>query len=196
MVEISPKNEQEKNKIFTVSSVAIFNKNLQMVGKVSGRESLEMFWVKGVLSNQYMTEETGKGTIALYESNLKKSIRTEIEGNKLKAYVYLEGNGRVLENNTDIDLSVSSERIELERKLNELRAKKIESTIQKIQRQFGQDTFGFGEEFHREHPYYWKGIRSDWDTLFPTLEVKVKVKLKIQNTGDIGKRIPGIGARS
>ncbi|BFT72794.1 Ger(x)C family spore germination protein [Paenibacillus sp. P36] len=196
MVEITPKNEQEKNEIIEVKSVAIFNKNLAMVGEVSGRESLELFWVKGVLKDQFLTEETEEGSISLYESNLKKSIRTEVNGNTIKAYVKLEGTGRVLENNTDIDISVSSERIPLERKLNEMKAKKVEATIKKMQQQHGQDVFGIGEEIHRDHPYQWKEIRDKWDQLFPTVEVSVSVKLKIQNTGDIGKRIPGIGDRT
>ncbi|MDR6550205.1 Ger(x)C family spore germination protein [Paenibacillus qinlingensis] len=195
MVEISPKNEQEKHETIEVKSVAIFNKKLQMVGKVSGRESLEMFWVKGVLKDQFLTEETEEGVISLYESNLKRSIRTEIEGHTVKAYVKLEGTGRVLENNSDIDISISSERRPLEHKLNERKAKKVEETIKKMQLEFGQDVFGIGEEIHKEHPYQWKELRDHWDQIFPTVDVSVSVKLKIQNTGDIGKRIPGIGDR-
>ncbi|MNY20600.1 Spore germination protein B3 precursor [compost metagenome] len=195
MVEITPNNDQEKHEIIEVKSVAIFNKQLQMVGKVTGRESLEMFWVKGVLKDQFITEETGEGSISLYESNLKKSIRTEVEGNKIKAFIKLEGIGRVLENNTDIDVSVSAERIPLERELNEIKAKKVEATLKKLQHEFGQDVIGFGEEIHREHPYRWKELRSNWDQTFPTVEIAVEVKLKIQNSGDIGKRIPGIGGR-
>jgi spore germination protein KC len=195
MVEISPNNDQEKNETIEVKSVAIFNKKLQMVGKVTGRESLEMFWVKGVLKDQFLTEETEEGSISLYESNLKRSIRTEINGNTIKAYVVLEGTGRVVENNTDIDVSVTSERAPLEKKLNENKAKKVEESIQKIQLEFGQDVFGIGEEVHKEHPYEWKELKDRWDQIFPTVEVSVKVKLKIQNTGDIGKRIPGIGGR-
>ncbi|OAS16515.1 Ger(x)C family spore germination protein [Paenibacillus oryzisoli] len=189
MVEISPMNNQEKDKIFNVRSVAIFNKKLQMVGEVSGRESLELFWVKGVLKNQFVTEEIEEGSIALYESNLKQTIRTSYEGNKFKAYIKLIGTGRVLENNTDIDLSVSRDRLHLEKKLNTIKAKRVEETIENIQSQFGQDVFGIGEEFHREHPYQWKGIREQWDDIFPTIEVAVTVKLNIQSTGDIRKRI-------
>ncbi|KRE59832.1 Ger(x)C family spore germination protein [Paenibacillus sp. Soil750] len=195
MVEISPMNKQEKDKIFDVRSVAIFNKNLQMVGEVSGRESLELFWVKGVLKNQFVTEELEEGSISLYESNLKQSIRTLFDGNKLKAYVKLVGTGRVLENNSDIDLSVTKERVRIERKLNEIKAKRVEETIKKIQVQFGQDVFGFGEEFHREHPYRWRELRDRWDDIFPTIEVAVDVKLTIQSTGDIRKRIVGKGEK-
>jgi len=195
MVEITPNNEQEKNETIEVKSVAIFNKNLQMVGKVTGRESLEMFWAKGVLKEQFVTEEIEAGSVSLYESNLKKSIRTSFEGNKIKAEVKLEGKGRVLENNTDIDISESSERIPLERKLNEIKAKKVEATMKKLQLQYGQDVIGIGEEFHREHPYRWKEIRSHWDEIFPTVEITVQVKLNIQSSGGIGKRIPGIGDR-
>ncbi|KRF04808.1 hypothetical protein ASG89_21135 [Paenibacillus sp. Soil766] len=195
MIEISPMNNQEKDKIFNVRSVAIFNKNLQMVGEVSGRESLELFWVKGVLKNQFVTEELEEGSIALYESNLKQIIRTSYVGNKLKAYIKLMGTGRVLENNTDIDLSVSKDRLYVEKKLNEIKAKRVEETINNIQSQFGQDVFGIGEEFHREHPYQWKEIRERWDDIFPTIEVAVDVKLNIQSTGDIRKRIVRKGGK-
>ncbi|GLX70604.1 Ger(x)C family spore germination protein [Paenibacillus glycanilyticus] len=196
MVDISPLNKQEANEIFEVRSVAIFNKKLQMVGEVSNRESLELFWVKGVLQNQYLTFQTDKGVVSLYESNLTKKIRTEILGDKLKVHVYLEGTGRVLENNTAIDMSNTAERVPVEQMLNEMKAKQVKGTIKKIQQKFGQDVFGFGEEFHREHPYKWKEIRGKWDELFPTVEVAVTVKLKIQNTGGVGKRIPGLGDKT
>ncbi|NQX58243.1 Ger(x)C family spore germination protein [Paenibacillus qinlingensis] len=195
MVEISPMNSHEKDRIFDVRSVAIFNKNLQMVGEVSGRESLELFWVKGVLKNQFVTEELEEGSISLYESNLKQTIRTEFEGEKLKAYVKLVGTGRVLENNSDIDLSVSKERKGIEHRLNAIKAKRVEETIKKLQLQYGQDVFGIGEEFHREHPYQWKELRDRWDDIFPTIEVAVDVKLNIQSTGDIRKRIVGKGEK-
>ncbi|WP_181909339.1 Ger(x)C family spore germination protein [Paenibacillus taihuensis] len=195
MIDIAPKNEQEKHEVIEVKSVAIFNRDLQMVGEVTGRESLELFWVKGVLQNLLIPEEMETGNITIYESNLKKNIRTTIEGDRIKAYVKLEGSGRVLENNTDIDISVSKERIPLERKLNELKSKQVEATVKKIQKQYGQDVFGIGEEIHREHPYKWKEIKHKWDELFPNVEVTVKVKIKIQNTGAIGKRVPGIGDR-
>jgi spore germination protein KC len=195
MVEISPMNKQEKDKVFDVRSVAIFNKKLEMVGEVSGRESLELFWVKGVLKNQFVTEEVEEGSIALYESNLKQTIRTKFDGNKLKAYIKLMGTGRVLENNTDIDLSKSAERIHIEKKLNAIKAKRVEETIKNIQSQFGQDVFGIGEEFHREHPYQWKDIRDRWDDIFPTIEVTVDVRLNIQSTGDIRKRIVRKGGK-
>ncbi len=195
MVEISPKNQQEKSKIFDVRSVAIFNKHLQMVGEVSGRESLDLFWAKGVLKNQFVTEELEEGSIALYESNLKQSIRTAFDGNKLKAHIILAGTGRVLENNMDIDLSVSSERNRVERRLNAIKAKQVEETIKKLQLKYGQDVIGIGEEFHREHPYRWKELRNRWDQLFPTVEVSVSVKMNIQSTGDIRRRIIGKGER-
>ena len=172
-----------------MKSVVIFNRNLQMVGKVGGRESLKLFWVKGVLKNQFVTEVIEEGSISLYESNLKQTIRTQFDGTKLKAYVKLVGTGRVLENNSDIDLSVSTERIHIQNKLNAIKAKRVEETIKKMQTQFRQDVFGIGEEFHREHPYRWKELRNKWDDIFPTIEVAVDVKLNIQNTGNIRKRI-------
>ncbi|ACT01690.1 Ger(x)C family spore germination protein [Paenibacillus sp. JDR-2] len=195
MIDIAPMNKLEENKIIEVRAVAIFNKDLKMVGKVRDRESLELFWVKGVLKNQYVSEETGEGTLSLYVSNLRRTFRTAIEGDKLKVRVKLIGNARVVENNTPIDLSVSSQRIHTERKFNKIKAKQIEATIRKIQTDYGQDVFGFGEEFHREHPKQWKKLKAQWDQKFPTIEVTVDVGIKIKSTGDIRKRIPRIGAR-
>lgn len=58
----------------------------------------------------------------------------------------LVGTGRVLENNTNIDLSESSERLHVEKKLNTIKAKRVEETIKKLQTQFGQDVFGIGDQ--------------------------------------------------
>ena len=55
--------------------------------------------------------------------------------------------------------------------------------MDKAQRQYRSDIFGFGEVIHREDAKYWKKIQGEWDEVFPHVPVVVEVDLQIRRTG-------------
>ncbi|EFM11208.1 germination protein, Ger(x)C family [Paenibacillus curdlanolyticus YK9] len=63
----------------------------------------------------------------------------------------------------------------------------VEGTIQKVQKEYGVDIFGFGERLMRTHYRMFNKVKNDWDQQFAQAEVKVAVKAKIQSNGIISK---------
>ncbi|AZN40801.1 Ger(x)C family spore germination protein [Paenibacillus albus] len=190
MIEISPSNQNEINKVFYVRSVAIFNKHMKMVGEIRDHASLNLYWIKGVMKDQYLTIQTDDGSYSFYESNLNRAIRTTMKDNKLKVTFKLTGEGRLLESTSKLDISYDTVLRSIEHKLNSIKKKEIEADIQFIQRNYGQDVFGIGEGVHREHPIRWKKMKGQWDEIFPTLDIAVEVDLHIQSLGKLGKPLP------
>ncbi|MGI6554832.1 MAG: Ger(x)C family spore germination C-terminal domain-containing protein [Bacillota bacterium] len=55
--------------------------------------------------------------------------------------------------------------------------------VDKMQREFKADVFGFGSMLAQKYPDYWKTVKNQWDDKhFPEAEVNVKVTADIRRT--------------
>jgi len=187
VIEIAPHHRQENNKIFTIQAAAVFNRKLEMVGILGKHDSLNLFWIRNILKDRFMTETSDGGYFSIYASNLKSSIRTRVDGDQIKFEIRLKGTGRVLENRSGTDISKSRNLKEAEQQFNRKTKEKVETLIRTVQTKYGQDIFGLGEELHREYPYYWKTVKNNWDRIFPKAIVSVEVDLRIKRVGNLGK---------
>lgn len=181
--------KQDKEDIFLVQSLAIFDKDLKLTGILEREESLQSLWLKGILEDKYVTQSIESGLYSLYVSNLKSTINTYMNQDKITAEVKLSGMGRLLEIQSDADLSNSEMLSDINRKLNKNEKEKSEKIIKIVQEKYGQDIFGFGEALHRQHPYQWKSLKDNWDQIFPTLPVTVHVDIQIMRVGNLGKQL-------
>ncbi|KRE34286.1 Ger(x)C family spore germination protein [Paenibacillus sp. Soil724D2] len=181
-------NKKERN-TFIIQKAAMYNKNLEMVGTLGQIDSMDMFWIKGVQRDRYITVDMEHGIYSIYESNLRSHITSEISDGKLNFVVKLTGNGRILENTTRTNPSSANQLPGIEHEINKKTKEHIEKMIKKVQENYGQDVFGFGEVLHEEHPIVWKSIKNRWDQEFPLASVIVDVRLKIRSTGNIGKSL-------
>lgn len=46
-----------------------------------------------------------------------------------------------------------------------------------FQENYQADVLGFGEAIHRANPTEWRKIKDDWQTIYPEVEVNVKVNV-------------------
>ena len=176
----------QKNLKFAGS--AIFNKNLKLVGYLNKEEANNQMWITEKLSHQYITlsipQENGK--ISVEVKNLKRNIRTTFQGNKVKVYLTLTGNGEVKQNNTPFDLTQSNKVNIVEKEVEEQLEQSIRELIKKVQKKYKTDIFGFGDTMFRRHPSEWKKIKDDWKKEFTEADVKVDVNIAIRLIGLTG----------
>ena len=59
----------------------------------------------------------------------------------------------------------------------------ISSTINKIQKEFKVDILGVGDYLSKRKPKLWKNFKDNWEELFPTVEMIVKVDPKVRRVG-------------
>lgn len=102
-------------------------------------------------------------------------IRLNIEGNV--AEVSCKG----------LDLTKTSTLTEIERKAEQKIKGFMDSVIEKVQKEFKTDIFGFGEAIRRAHPAAWKSMKEDWEErYFPELPFNIEVDFKIRRLGTVG----------
>ncbi len=62
---------------------------------------------------------------------------------------------------------------------------KINMTIDRAQKEFKSDIFGFGSYFHRKYSEQWKGVKGTWNDVFQTVEYNTTVWCQIKSTRGI-----------
>jgi spore germination protein KC len=87
-----------------------------------------------------------------------------------------EGKGRL---DTPDNLSV------LEKTLGEEIKKEIIMALEKTQKEYSSDIFGFGTYVHKYHPQYWKNAEKDWNDIFSRLPADIQVDAEILRIGII-----------
>ncbi|MNI81483.1 hypothetical protein D3C73_1381010 [compost metagenome] len=113
---------------------------------------------------------------------MKSKIHTSQQGDKVRIYVTLSGVGKIHENNTQLDLANSKNMMLIQSELNTQISSFAQEVTRKVQT-LGTDIFGFGEAFHRQHPYAWKGIKENWGDSFAKAEVSFTLNVQVREEG-------------
>ncbi len=184
--EGSPERTDPKMKLW---GFAIFNKDSRLAGYLPMNEGYFQQWIKGQLKSIIVTVdipgEKGKGNVVVEANHLKSKIVASPRNTKVHFLVTLSGKGKIRENNTRLDLAVPKNIALVQNELNTQVSTKVHQIIQKVQT-LGTDIFGFGEAFHRQHPYTWKRLKKEWPEEFAKAEISVSLNLQIQETGLTG----------
>jgi len=126
-----------------------------------GKIAMEIIRSKGKVNVRF---ENGKPSML--------TIKVVVEAN-VAGY---EGRGRL---DSQDDLSILKETLG-----NEIK-KEIIRALEKAQKEYSSDIFGFGSYVHKYHPQYWKKVKKDWNDIFSRLPADIQVNAKIMRTGII-----------
>ena len=184
----SKAQEQKSVKGFQMVGMAILNKGLKMIGFLNIEEGKSYLWIINHLRKQTVTVTVpqGDGNASLYMTKIDSKIIPIIQGNTIKCNIVLSGEGIIRENNTNLDLTQSENLALLELLLEKRVEKQAYQTIEKVQKQYGTDIFGFGEVIHQKYPSQWKVLKKNWDNQFKKVEVSVHSNLIIRRVGLTG----------
>ncbi|WML51715.1 Ger(x)C family spore germination protein [Neobacillus sp. PS3-12] len=188
LIPSSKKQERKSIKGFQMAGLAIFNKDLKLIGTLNINESKNYLWLINRLTKQSITVDVpqGNGIASLSLLKMNSKIKPIIQGKTVKCNIVLSGVGSIRENNTNLDLTQSKSLTRLQHILEKKAEKQALQTIGKVQKQYGTDIFGFGEVIHQKYPSQWKGLKKNWASHFRKAEVSVQANLTIRRVGLTG----------
>lgn len=180
-----PKSDREG---FRIAGAGILNKDLKLVGFLNIEEARAMRWVTGQLKkltvSTALPQEEGDVSLELIKTGRK--IQPAIRDGRLTFRVTLTGKGAILENNTNLDLTQTKSISLLEKELNRHAEETVLRTIEKVQKEYGTDVFGFSDAIRRTDLSLWRSVKDDWETQFREAEVSVNAKLTVRRIGVTG----------
>lgn len=194
--------ENEGN--FRAWGVAAFKKD-KFVGWLNDDESLGLSWIKGKKITTYKSTKSAEefdfnnsysnsvnfnpdvtNILYFYITSSKSKIKAQINDKKPEIYVNLKVEANLRKYYTGEGSTYLTPDIikSMEKKLENSIKSDVMAAIQKGQKEFKTDIFGFGFNLYRQHPKEWhKDYEKIWDDIFPEVPVQVNVEAKINNTG-------------
>jgi spore germination protein KC len=172
----------KENQLFKMAGAAVF-KDYKLIGFLNENETTILQWITDKLKFWKTSFHLPQGYVGMHIVSTKRIMKPEIEGNKIKFHLYLEGEGSIMENNTSLDLSQPKDLDLVRKSLEKTVKKRVQILISSVQKKKKTDIFGFGQMIHQNEPKYWNKIKKDWEKRFTQTEVTVDVNLKINNTG-------------
>ena len=106
------------------------------------------------------------------EDELKFEYNIKIDG-QIQEYI--------LDENKKIDSSEVTE--DMEKAINKFIESQLSSTVEKLQKEYNADVLGILEYLNKFHPKIYKEVEANWDSIFPHIDIDVKVNVKIRRRG-------------
>ncbi|MBO7743172.1 Ger(x)C family spore germination protein [Paenibacillus sp. MWE-103] len=174
------------------TGTAIFNKDdgLKLAGFLNMQESSIANWITNRQTHFTVTSTiTEGGTVSLKLQSLSRSIRASMVGKQIHIFVHLTGEGIIFENNTKFNPSKRKDLLIIQNELDQTTQKSVQLLIEKVQKQYKTDIFGFGKTVHRQYPYQWKTVKRNWNETFSKLHVSITVELHCVDPGQANSSI-------
>ncbi|WP_162551308.1 Ger(x)C family spore germination protein [Paenibacillus tepidiphilus] len=203
------KNDSPPQTTLGLYGAAIFNSGLRLAGYLNYDEYWVRLWLADKLAFRNFTalvnaadaDPSGgnaadavsgatKGqTVSVNVDSFHRQITPMFQGDLPRFRITLEGKGYIEENNSPLDLSKPANVQKVETRMNQYVEQQVERVVAKVQKDFKCDILELGETLHHRHPYRWKKLAADWETLFPEIELDIAVKLDITGTGTTSKSL-------
>ncbi|WP_446936439.1 Ger(x)C family spore germination protein [Lysinibacillus fusiformis] len=137
-----------------------------------------------------------KSTIEIISCPSDGELTTEITQSKTKTKGIFKDGQPTININIDIVQNVAEVKCDIDLTdiktidwINNQTEKHIKKNINQVlnifQENYQADVLGFGEAIHRANPTEWRKIKDDWQTIYPEVEVNVKVNVYTRGLGTL-----------
>ncbi len=172
------------------TGAAVFSKD-KLVGWLNPEETTGYLFAEGRIESGIINvtnpmDTTAKVSIEIFRSSAKKDVRF-INGEPVLS-IEIKEEGNVGEQQGPGDLTSFDEIAKLESETAQVIKKQVADVVRVSQEKYQVDIFGFGEIVHRKNLKYWQEVENNWNDVFTTLPVEIKVESKILRSGLIKKQ--------
>jgi len=171
---------------FNYVGLGVFHKH-KLIGWLSEEEGKDYNYITDGIKNtvgHLNCPGGGKMSIEIMRSKSKQSVK--ISDDIPRIGIDLRADANIGETDCLIDVASPKELQKIETLIEKEIIDIIDETVERVQKEYMADIFGFGETIYRTYPKIWKRLTDDWEEHFANLEVRVNVKVNIHQTGTIG----------
>ena len=172
-----------------IYGVGVF-KGEKLIGWLDDYATSGLIWLKGEsLKGAVVVPDPGepdKGvSIAIRRNSLR--VVPEYDGKNLRFYVKVKIEGDMVEQQSRGDLAKKEMIKVLEKELAEEIKKRASAALEKAQKEYVADIFGFGEVFRRKYKKAWQELQDGWNTALAGAEVNLEIEANVREVGLLSK---------
>ncbi|WP_258166527.1 Ger(x)C family spore germination C-terminal domain-containing protein [Paenibacillus sp. PCH8] len=124
-----------------------------------------------------------KGSFSIQPIEIQTVLKPRIVNQQWSMKVDVQTRGEVVLNTTDADLTDPAVITKLEQEWSAKLTTLAHDALDMSQKELRTDLFKFAVEFRRYYPNHWKKQEKNWETIYPELDVEVKVEAHVVRTG-------------
>jgi spore germination protein KC len=117
-------------------------------------------------------------------NQIHRKVQPHLKDERISFDLEIEATGLILENTTRQSFEHTM-MISLEKHANALLDKEIQAVIQETFQKHRADIYGFSTALIRKYPEEWNKIKYRWRDLLPEVEVRVRTKVHLENSGEL-----------
>lgn len=169
-----------------MAGTAVF-KDFKLVGYLTADETRGLLWLTGKLHRALITTDIPQdhGTIAMTLISANCEIKPMVRGNHVVFNINLDGKGEIDENNTNLNLGDVQNFKRAKKVLDRTIQNNVQMSFEKA-KEYDADIFGFGQEIARTDPRTWEKIQNNWEEIFKTAQLNLKVDIRPTRSGAVG----------
>jgi spore germination protein KC len=186
-VNITSKDSHSKSesddKKFSIQHTAIF-KDDKMLGWLNTKEHRGLSWINGTAKGGEITIPIENEVLSLRIVKIKSKVQPEICNEEMQININVDITSNIIESQGGLDFKNKDIIKMIEQVQSEEIKKDITAVINKS-RDLQSDFLGFGNDFNKKYPMFWKKIKSDWYSYYSDIKVNIYVNSKIENMGKV-----------
>jgi spore germination protein KC len=184
IVDISGEGEKKK---LIISRLAVFKK-AKLVGELNMTEARGLLWAIGKVKGGFLevAAPDGEGKASFEILRSKSKIIPKLQDNKVRFLIKIKEEDMLNSQSSPKNLTLVPVSKALGKIKKDAIHKEVIEALTKAKK-LNADIFGFGEIVHKKFPKKWKKMESEWDELFPKIEVEVQVQSVMKRVGTISK---------
>lgn len=177
----------KENEGQTINGTALF-KNDKLLGWLDNKQTQGILWIRNEMANGVVTvkipKEKGGGKISSSIIRAKSKVVPMVKNGKLKISINIKAQMNVMENYSKENLDEVSVIEDLQKRIEAEIKKRVQLTVNKVQKDYKSDIFGFGLAVYKKYPKTWNLIyQKKWENDFPQLVVEVNPSVSVKRVG-------------
>lgn len=166
----------------TIDGTAII-KHEKMVGTLTTSETMGLLWLLGEVKGASISAQTPSGSnVQLEVTKSEAQIQPTLHGGPASANIQIQLLGTLAEIPSNTTLSEAWLR-QMEQTISHDIQSQVETTLEKLQKQYHTDVTNVGLGIYRNDPRGWQRVAPLWDNVFTNAHIHVAVETHIYHQG-------------
>ncbi|MGF7186266.1 spore germination protein KC [Desulfitispora alkaliphila] len=176
---------EQTNKKLRVTGAAVFRED-KLVGFFDKPETRGLNWilgevVQGIIVASSPLNPQEKVSIEIIRAG--GTITPEFKDGDFSITVMVDMEGTLGEQQSRVNLTEEQRWTSLEKRTEAVIENEIKAALEKAQKEYKTDIFGFGDAIYRNYPTQWREIEDNWEEVFSQMDVNIEVNAKLRRSG-------------
>jgi len=166
-----------------LAGTAMFKKD-KLIGFLDNDESRFLLFINGKIKGGILLAnvDSNENNISLEISHSETKITPVISNDQVTMKIDIKVKVAMGEDNTGGDKLNKTAIQDIQKSAEKQLVAGVKGIIEKVEKEYDSDIFGFGTSVFQSNPGFWKKIEPDWDKIFSTLKCQISAQIKIENT--------------